>query len=171
MAGEGCQEGEGGEGGAAGGEVGQGSSPHQRGGNIFEYCLQIISKTTIENLSRSPNQERRKRPSSADAVRRRPFSVMSFEPRVETRSLEASYNLTAQLRLEMMERRREEEVRGKTKHEIIISPLKVRAKGRKEKEEKEKEERGRRRRLNNPVWENIKAEIEVFSSSKFFFFF
>ena len=90
---------------------------------------------------------------------------MSFEPRVETRSLEASYNLTAQLRLEMMERRREEEVRGKTKHEIIISPLKVRAKGRKEKEEKEKEERGRRRRLNNPVWENIKAEIEVISSS------
>ena len=120
--------------------------------------------------SRSPNQERRKRPSSADAVRRRPFSVMSFEPRVETRSLEASYNLTAQLRLEMMERRREEEVRGKTKYEII-SPLKVRAKGRKEKEEKEKEERGRRRRLNNPVWENIKAEIEVFSSSKIFSFF
>ena len=95
---------------------------------------------------------------------------MSFEPRVETRSLEASYNLTAQLRLEMMERRREEEVRGKTKYEII-SPLKVRAKGRKEKEEKEKEERGRRRRLNNPVWENIKAEIEVFSSSKFLFSF
>ena len=38
---------------------------------------------------------------------------MSFEPRVEARSLEASYNLTAQLRLEMMERRREEEVRTK----------------------------------------------------------
>ena len=36
---------------------------------------------------------------------------MSFEPRVDGRSLEASYNLTAQLRLEMMERRREEEVR------------------------------------------------------------
>ena len=53
MAGEGCQEGEGGEGGAAGGEVGQGSSPHQRGGNIFEYSLTIISTTTIENLSLS----------------------------------------------------------------------------------------------------------------------
>ena len=51
MAGEGCQEGEGGEGGGAGGEVGQGSSPHQRGGNIFEYSWQIISKTFIENLS------------------------------------------------------------------------------------------------------------------------
>ena len=38
---------------------------------------------------------------------------MSFEPRVEARSLEASYNLTAQLRLEMMERRREEEVKKK----------------------------------------------------------
>ena len=38
--------------------------------------------------------------------------VMSFEPRVDGRSLEASYNLTAQLRLEMMERRREEEVRS-----------------------------------------------------------
>ena len=50
MAGEGCQEGEGGEGGGAGGEVGQGSSPHQRGGNIFEYSWQIISTTTIENL-------------------------------------------------------------------------------------------------------------------------
>ena len=37
---------------------------------------------------------------------------MSFEPRVDGRSLEASYNLTAQLRLEMMERRREEEVRS-----------------------------------------------------------
>ena len=164
MAGEGCQEGEGGEGGA-GGEVGQGSSPHQRGGNIFECSWQIISTTTI-----SPNQERRKRPSSADAVRRRPFSVMSFEPRVETRSLEASYNLTAQLRLEMMERRREEEARRKTKYEVDISPFKVRAKGRKEKEEREKEERGRRRRLNNPVWENIKAEIEVFSFSKIFSF-
>ena len=87
---------------------------------------------------------------------------MSFEPRVETRSLEASYNLTAQLRLEMMERRREEEVRRGAKCEINISPSKVRGKVRKEKEEKEKEERGRRRRLNNPVWENIKAEIEVF---------
>ena len=63
------------------------------------------SKTSLSE------QERRKRPSSADAVRRRPFSVMSFEPRLEGRSLEASYNLTAQLRLEMMERRREEEVR------------------------------------------------------------
>ena len=94
---------------------------------------------------------------------------MSFEPRVERRSLEASYNLTAQLRLEMMERRREEEVRRKTKYEINISPLKVRAKGRKEKEEKEKEERGRRRRLNNPVWENIKAEIEVHIDLFFFF--
>ena len=39
--------------------------------------------------------------------------------------------------------------------------LKVRAKARKEKEEKERDERGRRRRLNNPVWENIKADIEV----------
>ena len=38
---------------------------------------------------------------------------MSFEPRVEGRSLEASYNLTAQLRLEMVERRREEEVSTK----------------------------------------------------------
>ena len=95
---------------------------------------------------------------------------MSFEPRVETRSLEASYNLTAQLRLEMMERRREEEARRKTKYEVDISPFKVRAKGRKEKEEREKEERGRRRRLNNPVWENIKAEIEVFSFSKIFSF-
>ena len=47
---------------------------------------------------------------------------MSFEPRVETRSLEASYNLTAQLRLEMIERRREEEVRTKeetSKNEIF----------------------------------------------------
>ena len=40
---------------------------------------------------------------------------MSFEPRVDGRSLEASYNLTAQLRLEMMERRREEEVRSTKK--------------------------------------------------------
>ena len=32
---------------------------------------------------------------------------------MEARSLEASYNLTAQLRLEMMERRREEEVKKK----------------------------------------------------------
>ena len=31
---------------------------------------------------------------------------------MDGRSLEASYNLTAQLRLEMMERRREEEVRS-----------------------------------------------------------
>ena len=43
---------------------------------------------------------------------------MSFEPRVDGRSLEASYNLTAQLRLEMMERRREEEVRS-TKRRMV----------------------------------------------------
>ena len=85
---------------------------------------------------------------------------MSFEPRVEARSLEASYNLTAQLRLEMVERRREEEVSTTTNKQVYLL-LKVRAKARKEKEEKERDERGRRRRLNNPVWENIKADIEV----------
>ena len=37
----------------------------------------------------------------------------------------------------------------------------MRARARKERDEKEREERGRRRRLNNPVWENIKADIEV----------
>ena len=87
---------------------------------------------------------------------------MSFEPRVEARSLEASYNLTAQLRLEMVERRREEEVSTTTRtNKYTYLLLKVRAKARKEKEEKERDERGRRRRLNNPVWENIKADIEV----------
>ena len=91
---------------------------------------------------------------------------MSFEPRVEARSLEASYNLTAQLRLEMVERRREEEVSTTTRtgfrpNKQVYLLLKVRAKARKEKEEKERDERGRRRRLNNPVWENIKADIEV----------
>ena len=48
---------------------------------------------------------------------------MSFEPRVEGRSLEASYNLTAQLRLEMVERRREEEV--STKEEMKYFKLKI----------------------------------------------
>ena len=43
----------------------------------------------------------------------------------------------------------------------------MRARARKERDEKEREERGRRRRLNNPVWENIKAEIEVFRVSRF----
>ena len=52
---------------------------------------------------------------------------MSFEPRVEARSLEASYNLTAQLRLEMMERRREEEVR--TKEEICDKKIHFEMKG------------------------------------------
>ena len=90
---------------------------------------------------------------------------MSFEPRVDGRSLEASYNLTAQLRLEMMERRREEEVRS-TKRILPLTIMtflnyKVRARARKEREEKKREERGRRRRLNNPVWENIRADIEV----------
>ena len=37
----------------------------------------------------------------------------------------------------------------------------MRARARREREEKEREERGRRRRLNNPVWENIRADIEV----------
>ena len=94
---------------------------------------------------------------------------MSFEPRVEARSLEASYNLTAQLRLEMVERRREEEVSTTTNKQVYLL-LKVRAKARKEKEEKERDERGRRRRLNNPVWENIKADIEVTNAtnSKFY---
>ena len=37
----------------------------------------------------------------------------------------------------------------------------MRARARKERDEKDQEERLRRRRLNNPVWENIKADIEV----------
>ena len=80
---------------------------------------------------------------------------------MDGRSLEASYNLTAQLRLEMMERRREEEVRSTERVVPLTITLKVRARARKEREEKEREERGRRRRLNNPVWENIRADIEV----------
>ena len=88
----------------------------------------------------------RKRPSSADAaVRRRPFSVMSFEPNVEGRSVESGYNLTAQLRMEALERKREEERKRKARGE---------------REERERQERGRRRRLNNPVWENIKGDLE-----------
>ena len=41
---------------------------------------------------------------------------------MDGRSLEASYNLTAQLRLEMMERRREEEVRS-TKRRIPLTMI------------------------------------------------
>ena len=92
-------------------------------------------------------QERvRKRPSSAEpGVRRRPFSVMSFEPGVEGRSLEAGYNLTANLRMERMERRKEEERKRRE---------------REERQDRERQERGRRRRMNNPVWENIRADLE-----------
>ena len=62
---------------------------------------------------------------------------MSFEPRVEARSLEASYNLTAQLRLEMVERRREEEVSTTTNKQVYF------IKGESESEERKGGERKR----------------------------
>ena len=85
------------------------------------------------------------RPSSADTFKRRPFSAISMATEKEADVLESSYNLTAKLRMQMLEEKQLREIQKKKQIE---------------EEDQEREERGRRRRLNNPVWENIRNDLD-----------
>ena len=85
------------------------------------------------------------RPSSADAVKRRPFSAISMATEKEMDALENCFNLTTQLRMQKME---ENQLRDLQRKKQL------------ENEEQEREERGRRRRINNPVWENIRNDLD-----------
>ena len=100
------------------------------------------AKLHERGVSRKPKQ----RPMSADSVRRRqPFSQFDLHHSNEG-DLEKCFNLTTQMRMKLIERRQMK----KAERDILV-----------EREDRRREERARRRRLNNPVWDNIRHDLDT----------
>ena len=85
----------------------------------------------------------RQRPRSSESLKKRPRSASNYSNLEANSSIEKSYNLTTQLRIKLLE---EKQLRSFSARNVSL------------REEAAREERARRRRINNPVWENIRNE-------------
>ena len=108
----------------------------------YEYRENLERKKIENDLSAAIKVAKlHERPSKS--VKKRPLSADSANKRSE--DVEKSYNLTTQLRLKLLEEKEQRKAFAK----VLI-----------DREEKEREDRARRRRMNNPVWDNIKNDFE-----------
>ena len=111
-----------------------------------EYKAKIELKE--ENREHDENvkkriEKKKPRPSSADGAYHRRFYAITMGTEKDQVGLESSYNLTTQLRMKLLDENRHKQMKREFE---------------KDKLEKERDDRLRRRKLNNPVWENIKTE-------------
>ena len=108
----------------------------------YEYRENLEKKKLENDLSAAIKVAKlHERPSKS--VKKRPLSADSAKKSSE--DFEKSYNLTTQLRLKLLEEKEQRKAIAKVSLD---------------REEKEREERARRRRMNNPVWDNIKNDFE-----------
>ena len=87
----------------------------------------------------------KQRSHSTETLKKRPRSAANYSIFEDNSSVEKSYNLTTQLRLKLLEEKQLRSFSAKKPTDRV---------------EAARSERARRRRVNNPVWENIKTEVD-----------